>query len=374
MKYKVVIRLFLLLSLLATTLLSCRRELLERETAELCITVRIPELFKTKAGETEISPEEAETVMKQLKIWVFRSSDGFQLGVIQPGQGQHLITDNEDRYFLKIDKEIALAHPDVDVYVMANSVAAGQGYNPGGNNRIATLESLVLKDAYFGIGADGAPTHLGVPADGLPFTAVAKNLKMTGDYPSMTVETVTMERAVSKVRFVVSQLVDLAGPVLSFTLDELSLDPGLIPAEEYLFNDSANPYKIKGNTYVNSRLFFPVPAYSDIAHNHSPQDYDAAKTGLSGQAYEDLVMDGIREGVLTDVGACYLRESDKALSGRIVYTMGGKQHTVPFSMASPGGFARNHSWIVYVYFNGAQMEFSVSWTPWEHGQDFYLSK
>jgi hypothetical protein len=82
------------------------------------------------------------------------------------------------------------------------------------------------------------------------------------------------------------------------------------------------------------------------------------------QEYEDLIDKAISGNYkahvgdenLKELGLTYLRESDKRLTGTITYTynennsLTDTQATATFSMANPGDFLRNHSWIVYVYY------------------------
>ena len=85
-----------------------------------------------------------------------------------------------------------------------------------------------------------------------------------------------------------------------------------------------------------------------------------------------LLLEGVQSGELTQLGPYYFRETNQPLSGSISYSiMGGEDKVKTFSMSS-AGFTRNHSWTVYLYFLSTEMDFQVSWTPWEQGQDFYV--
>lgn len=369
--------------LLAVTLSCTRAELPHEEGAELCITVRFPDVVRSKA---DVSPEDAETSMKKenFRIWVFLAEEaggkaaGTCLGYISPYQHVYYQTASEDRFFLRISKEIALAKPRVNVYVLANngSLPNMPGKTWNANTQQANLDSYLFDGNYYGVQADGSPTHLlgrtwltgtSLDASSLPYSAVAKNLPMNGDYPSMTVETVTLRRMVTKFRIAMSQLTDAVGPVVQFQIKELSLDGNLIPVSEYVFNDSAYPYKISGG-YLSQELIFPIPA--TVASNTHPQDY-ALAVGDKPQTFETRILEGISSGEVTDVGACYLRETDKPLSGRIVYSvMGGADQEKTFELPSGVSFSRNHSWLVYIYFLSTEMDFQVSWTPWQEGQTF----
>ena len=220
----------------------------------------------------------------------------------------------------------------------------------------------------FGIDESGNPTHAAVPDKGLPYSGVGRNLEMGGNYPSMTVPTVTIQRTVSRFRLVLSQLADAVGPVVQFTIKELSIDGDLLPLEESVFNDSDQPYKISGG-YLSQKVQFPIP--SSIASNLHPQNY-AGREGQSAQSFEAQILEGVQSGELTQLGPYYFRETNQPLSGSISYSiMGGEDKVKTFSMSS-AGFTRNHSWTVYLYFLSTEMDFQVSWTPWEQGQDFYV--
>ena len=69
---------------------------------------------------------------------------------------------------------------------------------------------------------------------------------------------------------------------------------------------------------------------------------------------------------LKQLGLTYLRESDKKLTGTITYhvkervnvetaweNVTATEKKATFSMADPGDFLRNHSWIVYVFYMDA---------------------
>jgi hypothetical protein len=70
-------------------------------------------------------------------------------------------------------------------------------------------------------------------------------------------------------------------------------------------------------------------------------------------------------------GPFYFKESDQKLSGMISYTPPGETESKdkPYSMANDANssFSRNHSWIVYAYYEGlsGMQVIVVDVTPWE---------
>lgn len=356
-------------------LLSCLRDTVAPEQTQLCVVVHFPELPVTK-GVKPVAPElEAEAKINNLRIWVFLHDDfndtyksGYRLGYIEPNQSSRRLTENEDRYYIKIPTEIARAYPKVDVFVLANSGGNSLPGSFGGNTTRSYLEEFVMDGERYGITADKKPATMSVPDKGLPYSAVGKNLSTSGTFPTLTVETVALKRTVSKFRIVMSQLGDVLGPVTSFAISDLALDSGLISEAEYVFNDSALPYKIS-NTYVAQPVVFTPASSEEVAVNSDPESY-AYVQGTPYQDYENLVLEGLKNGALTDLGVCYFRETDRKLKGHINYTLANVAGSGTFEMPGTEGMFRNRSWIVYIYFLSNQMNFTVAWTPWEEGQDF----
>ncbi len=359
-----------LIPLLALLLISCRQEPLYPEApadAQLCIYVRVPRPFQTKAGEYVFPEREEESAVHRLQIWVFRHDDGSLLGYLEPDEAVHRQSAYEDRYFLKLSPQIALDRPAVDVYAIANADSILGADGPDAETTRDALDALDFGNPFFGVTADGAPVQRGVPSSGLPFSAVGKNLPMKGEYPSMTVETVTLERMVGKFRFVLCQLGDDNGSQVTFNLYNMKLGGDLIADREFVFNDSGQAFKLSG--YDHPRIVFPVPDKESIACSPTPQQY-AWDAGLSGQAYEDLVLGAIAQGKLTDVGPYYFRESGKPLAGTLHCQINGTDKEMSFGMLS-GSFSRNHSWIVYVYFMQDAIRFTVALVPWVEEAGYY---
>ena len=334
--------------------------------------LHIPKQVLTRADVGAISAEsEAENRISRLQLWVFLSEPcagypaGHLLGYLEPSPTL-LESGASVRYAFPLEKAVADALPAVDVYALGNAPAVPL---LDALSDPAALDALVLEGERFGI-RGSLPVQTTVPVEGLPFSGVGKHLRMKGTYPVLTLDAIRLTRAVSKLRFVFSQLSDEAGqPVEEVAVTSIRLDGDRIPAREYLFNDSDLPWKVASGSYVSSGLELPVP--ETLALNPDPAGY--AYTGQTAQLYENLIAFGLDEGRLTSGPFCYLRETDRKLSGQIGYTVGGLPGTASFEMVHEGDFARNHSWIVYLYFFRDAIRFTVSWTQWEEGNGFYLT-
>lgn len=391
---KSLVRIWLLLMVTVLTTATCRKDVVE-ETADLIIWLDIEAPDYTKAEEGNVPAETAENAIDDLRIWVFLHdvADHFTngkndalLGYIKPkGKANNAtdpLTQYENRYHIPVSKTIAETKPTVDVYVIGNAASVGQGGLSSGTTR-ATLDGLVMQGTSFGVDANGKPACTEVPANGLPYTGVAKGSSMMGTYPVMSVEMVSVRKAVSKFRFVLCQLRDDAGPMIkNLQITSLSLTGDNIASSEYLFNDSAQPYKLNG--YRTSDIVFDVPA--SVRRYAAPEEYVYSPPENAGPSemdayvrqYEALIDDGINnKKVLTEAGKCYLRETDKQLTGKVGYSYDSGENTVnaeaTFSMHAPGDFVRGRSWIVYVYFLRETMHFSVSWSDWVNGNTWDLT-
>ena len=370
------LRLISILLLLAAFAPGCMRDdILDADSPQLSVFIDIPQPVLTKADVGPVASETAqEYAIHTLQLWVFLSeacgnyAAGYCLGYMKPSP-LYFNTESGSDFAFPINAEIADAHPNVDVYVIANAESAGFANLDGFTSR-AQLDALLMSGELFGT-TGSAPSCTSVPESGLPFTGVGKNMRMKGTYPVLKVDAVRLTRAVTKMRFIFSQLVDEDGPLNECEITGVRINNGAMSLSEYLFNDSANPYKIGPSGYASSPVIFPVPDDFEIAGTEHPRAY--AYNGQTAQVYSDLVAEGIDGGELSQLGLCYMRETDRKLSGTISYNLNGVPGSVNFEMHDTGDFARNHYWIVYLYFSRDAIEFTVTWTPWEVGHDYYLN-
>ncbi len=352
---------------------ACSR--LDEQNAALNIYVRLPEDVTTKAATDWSTLFNRETRINDLKIWVFlnESTDaslpaGQLLGYLEPKQ-LNVVSGKVQKFTIPLKKEEAAKIKKVDVYVLANSLAI-QMQEIGKTTTSAELDALTLSGNRFGIAVNGTPTNTSViDNQGLPYTAVGKALTLSrsGSNLSLDNETLELVRTVSKVQFVFSQIMLSTGekPV-PFSINSLELNSGQIPEQEYLFNDSANKYKI-GNEYVPRTLTFPgLPSKNDIVGNANPSSYVFDSSNETPQEYQARIYEALVNNTLTGYAPCYLRESDKALTGKINYTLGTlAPRTLEFSMSAGEKFTRNSSWVLYFYINNNSLSLSVAYLNWD---------
>ena len=169
---------FVAVLLAALTVDSCEFRSLERENAELMVSVYIPDAVFTKAETGKVNPLNDEKKVTCLDIWAFFHETGnlishqtFSAGLDNTGLYHSTIT----RFGLPLTDEVfnSLAGgTTVDVYVLANMSSASSIESRD------DLDNLVLSGDLFGV----SPLTTAVPEAGLPMSGVLKEATVTGEY------------------------------------------------------------------------------------------------------------------------------------------------------------------------------------------------
>lgn len=323
----------------------------------------------------EVNATDEENAIHNMQIWVFESGTNTQVGYLAPTSFP--TTAEGQVYQMNVTKEFAnaAAKPNVDVYVVAN------GRSTTTLNASTTreqLEAAVMGKTDFGV----STPQKDVPSGGLPMTGVLRDKVIGGENPVLRVEDegimakVRLLRMVSKVRYVFCKGVGSA----TLPINGITIGANLIPTTEYLFLTDKN-YRIVEDAYHASETnLITATEITDIKECGNPQKYDINKItpSLTPQAFEDLIDLGVNGDTensiaadLTLAGPFYFKESDKKLNGKISYTPPGETESKdkPYSMADDANssFTRNHSWIVYAYYEGlsGMQVIVVDVTPWE---------
>lgn len=341
----------------------------------------------TRGDEGEIDPTDDESKVTSLKIWVFKyaDADGTPVGYLEADPSL-LSATTPRKYLMKLDRDFVKNPTNVDVYVVANAesdnaenplltTTNGTPISLNSQTTRKQLNDAVIASNHFGIGTP-------LPANGLPMSAVLRNQPIFGSFPTLHVgednkmATLELTRAVSKLRFVLCRIKEAKSTSKKFvSIDGIQLNGGQIPTTSYLMPGTYSyTGKYDGNPiiYVNAEnKLTDIPAVDNplvyVYDTQSAQEYEnlidaAVKSDLDklkayGQAnnideLKNLTADDLPQ--LKQLGLTYLRESDKQLAGVINYTYkegeNEVQATADFTMAAPGDFLRNHSWIVYVYY------------------------
>ena len=340
-----------------------------------------PMLTRADVGDIA-SKSVKEHMVHTLRIWVFKhNSDGSKaVGYLKTEPTFLNETNGQEMFQMKVDKEFADHPENVDVYVVGNAenVELKNGTESltlGENTTRDQLDAAKIGESSFGVvekeeeSGYYIPSVSTVPSTGLPMSAVEKDQPIYGSFPTLRIgsqermTTLQLIRAVSKLRFVLCRITNEVDNTL-VSIDNIQLNNGInsnneddestcrIPKESYLMPVENPSYTTTG--YVLSAINYGGVAGSVIPAVEDPLVY--AYETQSAQEYENLINTAIDGGQLTEIGPTYLRESDKQLTGTIHYTienLSTHQQTskvASFSMAAPGDFRRNRSWIIYAFY------------------------
>lgn len=382
------------LLLAALPVISCHHP--EEDPAELSVSIYIPDITPTKAETGSVGALSDEKIFSTLQLWVFLhggSNDGQLVGykgftseqLIETGLPHSTIT----RFGMPLSRDmfalLSQSGTQVDVYALVNAASTG-ATSLGETTTRADLDAAVLTGSAFG----PSPLTMAVPAAGLPMSGVLKGASVTGGYPVLNISTVTLTRAVSKIRFVFCQQgtpasgTDPAVPTNSDCVVKSISFGGTatghdcqIAASERLFTDhkygtTDNPFEIDGYTPLSSVLAgesgAPLMQNADLSICEHPDEllYHSPGHELeSAQEYEIRLDAAVAAS--SQVGPIYIRETDKLISGTIVYDVGEGDQTAMFSMPADDVLCRNHSWILYAYFAQATrtLQLKIVVLPWD---------
>lgn len=379
--------------LAALPVISCHRpDPLEENPAELSVNIYIPDITPTKAETGGVGALDSEKIFSSLQLWVFVSGGqlvgykGFSSAELA---GTGLPHSTVTRFGIPLSREmfalLSQSSTKVDVYAVANAASAGHASLGEGTTR-AELDALVITGATFG----PSPLTMTVPATGLPMSGVLKGASVTGGYPVLNVSTVTLARAVSKIRFVFCQQgtpasgTDPAAPtnpacvVKSITFGGTATGHDCqIAASEKLFTNhkygaTDHPFEIDGYTPLSAVLAgeggAPLMPNGNLSISEHPDQLLFRSPGHeleSAREYENRLDAAVAAS--SQVGPIYIRETDKRISGTIVYDAGEGEQTAVFSMSEGDVLSRNHSWILYAYFAEATstLQFKIVVLPWD---------
>lgn len=342
----------------------------EKQPAVFNIYVYAPEHPLVTRGDigdvTPIDNSIGESTVKTLQIWVFNHDSHELIAYYSPESVEKLNNGNGETYQLSASDAFTQADPKpaVDIYVLANAESCGKSFDK--DTESSKLENALIEGDDFGLN-----TLIGeVPTDGLPMSGVKRGATVSPTPPVFDLPTVTLTRAVSKIRFIFSrEKPETEADNVPVKINSIKLDAEMIPTQEYLFletGENAKAYHVGsyGTTSTNPEKEFLNSPLTDIAQNKDPMAY-SYQANQTAQEYEDLITKGlnktiIEDGVetlvpeLTQVGPFYLRESGKLLSGTITFQKDdgtSEAKDVRFEMHDAGDFSRNHTWIVYAYYS-----------------------
>jgi hypothetical protein len=392
----------------------------------LTVRVTVPGMPATKAQAGDVTGVDPESMIYSVQVWMFNhqaagetDKDGQQAvsyGFVNLSEGWANTGQRPSGYYdqwtNQTTYEIAMPIPSYifdrdendmkfDFYVLANGPSIGNPMSKTstrGELKVATFGKKGTAD-YFGVVepmADstalraingGSQSGPGLPisgffnrprnddgttattGDGVDLRFLKNIANMSNDDIKKLVPVVQITRAVSKLRFVFAKPKGMQG----VSITKIVVDKDLIPDSTFVFprENGAEFLLPTGVTYGDSAIIGSLIS-DDIIDLLDPtllRSDAEANVNKTAQAYETMINDSIANKQSTQRLA-YLRESDKAITGKIYYKLSAAENAeekvATFSMANLENtdFHRNHSWLVYSYFQGGKLYVNPTIADW----------
>lgn len=340
-----------------------------------------------KDDETQANPN-AESDIHSIKVWVFKSETGPSANPIAykedntptavgGGTANGNYTLNL-RFLRKINGEEL---KNIDLYILANSESTNMAEKLNGKDfrsiTRADLQGVTFNNP-FGITADGKAQTTEVPTGkGLPISRAITNIEIAKHVADTEIEakdkgiSIPLVRAVSKLHFYFARTADADALTENVKVTKIEIDGNTFPTESYVFpdeepyatadaNKSATSNKYGTPTYVDTKLTLDGVENTGIKAVTNPETYKRGPSETA-QAY----MNRMKE--IGEHDLCYLRETNKPITGKIYYQLaeGGSEKHQEFTIPSSGNAIRNRELVVYGYFlQGGALCLDWQVMPW----------
>ncbi len=337
-------------------------------------------------NESKADPN-SESDIHSIKVWVFQSGTNEDANPI--AYKEEALKDINSSYNLQLRFLRKIAGKEVeniDLYILANSESTNIESKLNGkdfsNITRKELQNICF-DSTFGILKNGNPQNTEVPETGLPISRAITNISVENHVGTTEAEAKTkgikipLVRAVSKLHFYFARKTGIE----NVKVTSIEVEGNTIPTASYIFPDeteykenddnqvvTSNKYNVNSNGYVSTVLKLNGVETDNIKEVEDPEKFKKTET----QTAQDY-LDAFKKAGIASHNLCYLRETTKAIKGKIHYSLGTEEKSVDFSIPTGGKAIRNRELVVYGYFLNGQMGM-LTVTPtiqeWQDGGTF----
>lgn len=319
-------------------------------------------------NESKADPN-SESDIHSIKVWVFQSGTNEDANPIS--YKEEALKDINGSYNLQLRFLRKIAGKEVeniDLYILANSESTNiQDKLSGKDFSSITRKELqnISFDSTFGIQENGNPQNTKVPETGLPISRAITNISVEKHVGTTEAEAETkgikipLVRAVSKLHFYFARKTGTK----NVKVTSIEVEGNTIPTASYIFPDeteykenddnqvvTSNKYNVNSNGYVSTVLKLNGVETDNIKEVEDPEKFKKNET----QTAQDY-LDAFKKAGIASHNLCYLRETTKAIKGKIHYSLGTEEKSVDFSIPTDGKAIRNRELVVYGYFLNGQM-------------------
>lgn len=319
-------------------------------------------------NESKADPN-SESDIHSIKVWVFQSGTNEDANPI--AYKEEALKDINGSYNLQLRFLRKIAGKEVeniDLYILANSESTNiQDKLSGKDFSSITRKELqnIRFDSTFGIQENGNPQNTKVPETGLPISHAITNISVEKHVGTTEAEAETkgikipLVRAVSKLHFYFARKTGTE----NVKVTSIEVEGNTIPTASYIFPDeteykenddnqdvTSNKYNVNSNGYVSTVLKLNGVETDNIKEVEDPESF-IKKSNQTAQEY----LDAFKNAGIASHNLCYLRETTKAIKGKIHYSLGTEEKSVDFSIPTDGKAIRNRELVVYGYFLNGQI-------------------
>ena len=337
-------------------------------------------------NESKADPN-SESDIHSIKVWVFQSGTNEDANPI--AYKEEALKDINSSYNLQLRFLRKIAGKEVeniDLYILANSESTNIESKLNGkdfsNITRKELQNICF-DSTFGILKNGNPQNTEVPETGLPISRAITNISVENHVGTTEADAKTkgikipLVRAVSKLHFYFARKTGIE----NVKVTSIEVEGNTIPTASYIFPDeteykenddnqvvTSNKYNVTRTGYVSTVLKLNGVETDNIKEVEDPEKFKKTET----QTAQDY-LDAFKKAGIASHNLCYLRETTKAIKGKIHYSLGTEEKSVDFSIPTDGKAIRNRELVVYGYFLNGQMGM-LTVTPtiqeWQDGGTF----
>ena len=319
-------------------------------------------------NESKADPN-SESDIHSIKVWVFQSGTNEDANPI--AYKEEALKDINSSYNLQLRFLRKIAGKEVeniDLYILANSESTNIESKLNGkdfsNITRKELQNICF-DSTFGILKNGNPQNTEVPETGLPISRAITNISVENHVGTTEAEAkakgikIPLVRAVSKLHFYFARKTGIE----NVKVTSIEVEGNTIPTASYIFPDeteykenddnqvvTSNKYNVNSNGYVSTVLKLNGVETDNIKEVEDPEKFKKTET----QTAQDY-LDAFKTAGIASHNLCYLRETTKAIKGKIHYSLGTEEKSVDFSIPTDGKAIRNRELVVYGYFLNGQM-------------------
>ena len=384
--------------LMVGTMASCSEnqdtETVENHDAYISLSFSNNSANSTRAGERRTegvladneskADPNSESDIHSIKVWVFQSGTNEDANPI--AYKEEALKDINGSYNLQLRFLRKIAGKEVeniDLYILANSESTNIESKLNGKDFSSiTRKELqnICFDSTFGIQENGNPQNTEVPETGLPISRAITNISVENHIGTTEAEAKTkgikipLVRAVSKLHFYFARKTGIE----NVKVTSIEVEGNTIPTASYIFPDeteykenddnqvvTSNKYDVNSTGYVSTVLKLNGVETDNIVEIEDPEKFKKNET----QTAQDY-LDAFKKAGIASHNLCYLRETTKAIKGKIHYSLGTEEKSVDFSIPTDGKAIRNRELVVYGYFLNGQMGM-LTVTPtikeWQNG-------